>query len=89
MRRRPNGLGLGNSRTRCYGDAHPRPRTTEHLHKRVDAEQVQLTANNVAYSGLRHTKELCRLHLGQATRLDDSGQLDHEVSTDLEVLGLS
>ena len=58
---------------------------TEHGDQRVNAESVDLASDEVADSGLRDTKEVRGLRLGQTAGLNQPAQPNHQVGPNFEV----
>jgi site-specific DNA-cytosine methylase len=56
-----------------------------HIHQRVDAEQIDLAAHQVADSGLRDPKQLRSLSLREVSRIDHFAELDHEIGSESQV----
>ncbi|MFZ2061336.1 MAG: hypothetical protein WAU82_10030 [Candidatus Binatus sp.] len=72
----------GNSNLNAHSSAR------EHVHKRVDAEQVDLATNQIAYARLGDSKEVCRRTLGQLARPDETPDFYHQFRAKPQALGL-
>jgi hypothetical protein len=79
---------LGNSRPWSYDEFHASACMTQHGNQGVDAKAVNPASDEIANAGLTDPKEGGGLGLGQTTSLDHFAELDHEIRTQLEVLGL-
>jgi hypothetical protein len=51
----------------------------QHVHQRVDAEEVDLATNEVADPRLRHAKEARRRTLSKFARLDEAPNFHHQL----------
>jgi hypothetical protein len=60
----------------------------EHIDERVSAEQVEPASKKVTYPRLGHTENLCHLGLPEVSRRNKFLDLDHQVGSDEQVLGL-
>lgn len=60
----------------------------EHRDQAVDAETADLASDKIADSWLRDAQEAGGLSLGQALRLDELCELNHEIGADLQMLRL-
>ena len=76
---------LGPARPDDQPDAHAKPR--QHVDQCIGTEQVDATAQEVAYSGLRDPKHFRGLGLLEPSRRDRLLHLNQQVSTNEEVLG--
>ncbi|MFZ0680143.1 hypothetical protein [Candidatus Binatus sp.] len=59
----------------------------EHVHKGVNAEQIDLATNQIAYARLGYTKEVCRSTLGQFARPDEAPDFYHQFRAKPQALG--
>src|SRR5260370_15657676 len=60
----------------------------EHGDQRVDTEQIDLAANEIANPRLGNSKELCRRTLGQFARPDKTRDFHHQLSATPQALSL-
>jgi len=60
----------------------------QHVNQSLDAEQVDFSANQIAYPGLGYSKELRGGVLRQLARLDQSPEFHHQLSAQPQALGL-
>lgn len=61
---------------------------TEHLNQAIHAKAIDLPSHEVADPWLSHSEELRGGDLCEPLGLDQLGQLNHEIGSDLEVLCL-
>jgi len=61
---------------------------TEHLYEAVDAEEVDFSSHEIADSRLSHSEKLGGGGLRKPLGLNQLGQLNHQVGSNLEVLRL-
>src|SRR5262245_46812933 len=64
------------------------PSGCEHVDQSVDAEELDLSANQIAYARLCNAEELSSVGLSEGFFLDDGAQVTHQDGPDSEVLGL-
>ena len=65
------------------------PGSCQELHQCVDAESIDLAANQVADTRLMDVQQLCGVALSQSRIVNEFLELPHQLSAQLEVLGLS
>jgi hypothetical protein len=61
---------------------------TEHLNQAIDAEAVDLPSHEIADPGLRHSEKLGGGDLRKSLRLDQFGQLNHQIGSNFQVFRL-
>ncbi len=79
---------LGNPTTSSDDDRNLGSGMTKHFHQTIDAESVDLAADEVADSGLGDTQEFGGSGLCETSGFDQLGQLNHQVGADPEVFRL-
>src|SRR5204863_6635616 len=87
-RRRPMESGGRAPPQRLNHESHLHPEAAEHVDQRFDAEEMQATPQEIADARLAHLQQLRELRLLEASRRRDLLNLDQEVRSDDEVLGL-
>ena len=80
---RPSG-----SRANLDCQAHRRAKPGQHVDERVRTEQVDSPTEKIANTGLGYTEYLCCVSLFEAAGGDELLNLDHQVRSDQQMLGL-
>jgi hypothetical protein len=60
----------------------------EHSNQRIHAEPVDFATHEIADAGLAYTEHFSSLHLGEPPYFDQFAELNHQISTQLEVFGV-
>ena len=86
-RRRPNLRDLSTAGG-LNDDPHLHTETGEHVDEGLDAEQMQAPTQEIAHARLAHLQQLRKLRLLESARGDDLLDLNQEIRSDYQVLGL-
>lgn len=81
-------ISLGNFGRSTDDELNPDAGMPKHGDQRIDAKSIDLASHEVADPGLAHSKQLCRLRLGEAASLDQLAEPNHQIRPDLEILRL-
>jgi hypothetical protein len=80
---RPSGC-----RANLDGQAHRRTKPSQHVDKRVSAEEIDPPTEEITDARLSHTEYLGRASLFEAAGGDELLNLDHQVRSDQQMLSL-